>query len=54
MDLVDLPRAKRRIEWPTLVLAAVIYGLWFAATYFHRHLPLWALAPIGAWTVAWR
>ena len=24
------------------------------ATYWHDHLPLWALVPIGAWTVAWQ
>lgn len=53
MDIVDFPRAKRGLEWPTVALAASIYGLWFAATYFHRHLPLWALTMIGAWTVAW-
>src|ERR1700759_5039626 len=54
MDVVDLPRVKRGLEWPTLGLAAVIYGLWFATTFFHRYIPLWALAPIGAWTVAWQ
>ncbi|HEY1944167.1 MAG TPA: fatty acid desaturase [Roseiarcus sp.] len=54
MDVVDLPRVKRGLEWPTLGLVAVIYGLWFATTYFHRYIPLWALAPIGAWTVAWQ
>ncbi len=53
MEIVDLPRVKRGIEWLTLGLAAVIYGLWFAITYFHRYLPLWILVPLGAWTVAW-
>lgn len=53
MEIIDFPPAKRRLEWPTVALAALIYGLWFATTFLHRHLPLWALAPIGAWTVAW-
>ncbi|WP_245257513.1 fatty acid desaturase [Methylocapsa acidiphila] len=41
------------IEWPTIGLAAVIYGGWLAATYFQSQLPVWLLAPMGAWLVAW-
>ncbi len=41
------------IEWPTLALAAAIYAGWLALTWFHAALPLWLLAPLGAWTVAW-
>jgi fatty acid desaturase len=53
MNFVEFPRKKRGLEWPTLALAVFIYGLWFAATYFHRHLPIWALALVGGWVVAW-
>jgi len=53
MEIIDFPPVKRGTEWPTVGLAALIYGLWLGATFFHRHLPLWALALIGAWTVAW-
>jgi fatty acid desaturase len=53
MELIDFPPVKRGLEWPTLALAALIYCLWFSATFFYRHIPLWALAAIGAWTVAW-
>jgi fatty acid desaturase len=53
MEFIDFPATKRPTEWPTLALAALIYGLWFAATWFWDRLPLWALAPIAAWTVAW-
>ncbi len=53
MELIDFPATKRQLEWPTVALAALIYGLWFALTFFHRHLPLWALLPVGAWTTAW-
>jgi fatty acid desaturase len=53
MGIVDFPQRRARIEWPTLALALVIYGLWLAATFFHDRLPLWALTPIAAWIVAW-
>ena len=53
MEIMDFPPVERRVEWPTVALAAAIYGLWLAATYFHDALPLWALAPIGAWATAW-
>ena len=42
------------IEWPTLALAACIYGGWLAITYFHESLPWWFLYPAGAWLVAWQ
>jgi fatty acid desaturase len=54
MRIVDLPFVRRRLEWPTVGLAVLIYGLWLASTYFHDRLPIWALAAIGAWTVAWQ
>lgn len=44
---------RRRIEWPTILLAAVIYGGWFSMTYFHASLPTWLVAAAGAWLVAW-
>lgn len=44
---------ERRIEWPTILLALLIYGGWAALTWFHRDLPLWALIPVGGWFVAW-
>jgi fatty acid desaturase len=53
VEIVDFPPVKRRTEWPTLALTMAIYCLWFGTTFFHNHLPFWALAPIGAWTVAW-
>ena len=53
MDLVDLPPAKGGVEWPTAALAAAIYGLWLAVTYWHGQMPFWLLIPVGAWTVAW-
>ena len=38
---------RRRIEWPTILLAAVIYGGWLATTYFHASLPAWLVAVAG-------
>ncbi|HLW91761.1 MAG TPA: fatty acid desaturase [Roseiarcus sp.] len=54
MEIKDFSFARPRVEWPTVALVVLIYGLWFAATYFHDRLPVWALTPIAAWTVAWQ
>ena len=54
MEIVELPSLGRRIEWPTIALSFIIYGLWFSATFFWRQLPWWALAGLGAWTIAWQ
>jgi fatty acid desaturase len=43
----------RRVEWPTLVVAAAIYGGFGALTWFHAALPWWLLLPLGAYVVAW-
>jgi fatty acid desaturase len=53
MEIVDFLRKRPSVEWATVGLAVVIYGMWFATTYFHDSLPIWALTPIAAWTVAW-
>jgi len=44
---------RRGVEWPTILLAAVVYGGWLAVTYFHASLPAWLVAAVGAWLVAW-
>jgi fatty acid desaturase len=54
LGIVELPPLGRRIEWPTIALAIVIYGWWFLATFFWRELPWWALAVLGAWVIAWQ
>jgi len=41
------------LEWPTLVLAAAIYGGWFLVTAWHAILPWPVLLALGAWLVAW-
>jgi fatty acid desaturase len=47
-------RPLAAVEWPTLLLAGVIYGGWIALTLLHAVLPLWLLVPLAAWTVAWQ
>lgn len=42
-----------RIEWPTLLLAAAIYGGFGLVTWYHAVLPWWILLPAGAYLVAW-
>jgi fatty acid desaturase len=43
----------RRLEAPTWILAFIIYGSWLALTFWWQALPLWAVAPVGAWLCAW-
>jgi len=42
------------VEWSTVLLAVVIYGLWAGATYFHDHLPWPLLVLVGGWVIAWQ
>ena len=51
----DFPtrRAPRAVEWPTVVLAAAIYGFWALLTWFHGSLPWWCLLVGGGWVTAW-
>ncbi|MEC9462925.1 MAG: fatty acid desaturase [Pseudomonadota bacterium] len=49
---IALPRIAR-IEWPTVALAALIYGGFGCLTYFWRDIPIWILVPLGAWLIAW-
>ncbi|MCA9580200.1 MAG: fatty acid desaturase [Myxococcales bacterium] len=46
-------RLRSKGEWPTWLLAAVIYFLWALVVAFHRELPLPILALLGGLTVAW-
>jgi fatty acid desaturase len=50
----DFPSRPTGVEWPTIALAALIYGLWLGATFFHDRLPLIVLVAIGGWTTAWQ
>ena len=54
----DLPRIPYNrassIEWPTILLAAVIYGGWLGLTFCWAAFPWWLLVPLAAWTVAWQ
>ena len=44
---------RRGVEWPTVALAAFIYGGFFTLTFFHASVPLFVFAPLCAWLVAW-
>jgi fatty acid desaturase len=41
------------LEWPTIALAALIYGAWGGVTYFHARIPVPLLVMVGAWLIAW-
>ena len=47
------PRRPARLEWPTLLVAAAVYGGFGFATWFHGALPWWLLLPLGGFLVAW-
>jgi fatty acid desaturase len=51
--LVEFEVAKASVEWPTIALAALIYGGWLALTYWHQGVSPWLLMPAGAWLVCW-
>jgi fatty acid desaturase len=53
------PYAQRQsgessVEWPTIILAGVIYGGWLLLTFFHAALPAWFVYPALIWLVAWQ
>ncbi len=43
----------RRLEWPTILLAAAIYGGFLALTWWWDKLPLPVVALAGGWLIAW-
>lgn len=49
----DAPRLADNVEWPTLAVAAVVYGGFGLATWHHEALPWWLLLPLGGFLVAW-
>ncbi len=44
---------RRRMEWPTWLVAAAVYGGWALVTWYAEALPWWALLVLGAWFVCW-
>lgn len=53
MDFREIAGERTRVEWPTMALAGLIYGLWFGVTFYWRQLPLLALFALGAISAAW-
>ncbi len=53
MEIRDFAATTPRVEWPTIALAAIIYAMYFVATFYWQHLPFWVLALVGAWVTAW-
>ncbi len=47
------PALWHRWELPTWGIATLIYGSWFALTWWHTVLPVWFLIPVGAVLVCW-
>jgi fatty acid desaturase len=47
-------RFQSKTEWPTVFLAAIIYGGWAVLTYFYAVIPWPVLAACGGWVLAWQ
>jgi fatty acid desaturase len=45
---------SHRIAWPTLAVAAAIYGGFLLLTWYHAALPWWLLAAAGGYVTAWQ
>lgn len=49
-----LPMSPRgAVEWPTILLALVIYGGWALLIALHARLPIAVTVAAGAWLIAW-
>jgi fatty acid desaturase len=44
---------KSRGDWRTLIIAALVYGGWFATVFTHKQLPWWATFALLTWFGAW-
>jgi fatty acid desaturase len=44
---------RQRVEWPTLAVAAAIYGAFGLLTWYAEALPWWVVLPLGAYIVCW-
>ena len=45
---------QRPFAWPTLAVAAAVYGGFLLVTWFHAALPGWLLAVLGGYLTAWQ
>jgi fatty acid desaturase len=45
--------ARARYDYPTILLAVVIYGSWSALLLLHDRIPWWILAPVAGYVVQW-
>lgn len=52
-DPIAFNAREKTVEWPTLLLTALIYGGWLAVTYFHQMMPVWLVSMLGAVLITW-
>lgn len=43
-----------KLEWPTVILAGLIYGSFLALTFWWQQLPLVVVMLAGGWLIAWQ
>lgn len=46
--------SRSTVEWPTVILASVVYGGWLVVTACHAVLPTPVLILLGGWLLAWQ
>jgi fatty acid desaturase len=47
-------RYRTKIDFPTILLALIIYGMWAGLTFFHAAIAWPLLAAGGGWVLAWQ
>ncbi len=52
MTVTELAPRRTRIEWPTVGLIVVVYGVLGGLVWNHDILPWWVLLPVGAYSAA--
>jgi fatty acid desaturase len=44
--------AKPSVEWPTLLVIAIVYATWGSVVWFHASLPWWLILALGSYAAA--
>jgi fatty acid desaturase len=52
MTVQDISFRKRPVEWPTIAVIAVVYGVLGSITWNHQSLPWWVILLAGAYCAA--
>ena len=51
--MTDKPFVQPAVEWPTVGVTILIYGLFGLLTWHYASVPWWLILPLGAYLIAW-